>query len=46
MSVFIAEVNQAGHVKEEFNKVVQDEEDQTQTVQARRYKKTIIDYKK
>lgn len=40
LSVFVAEVNQAGHVKEELNKVVQDKQDQTQTVQTRRYKNT------
>lgn len=33
LSVLIAEVNQAGHVEEQLHKVMQDQQDQTQTVQ-------------
>lgn len=38
LSVLIAEVDQAGNVEQELDKVVQHEQDQTQTVQTERHK--------
>lgn len=44
LSVLVAEVDQAGNVEEQLDKVVQHEQDQTQTVQTARHRETCFSF--
>ena len=44
LSLLVAEVEQAGNVEQKLDKVVQHQQDQTQTVQTERYKDTRVPF--
>lgn len=43
MPILVAEVDQAGDVEQELDKVVQHQQDQTQAVQAEKHKETSLE---